>query len=165
MVKNLPVMRETWVRSLGWEDPLEKGMATHSSILAWRIPWSEKPGRLQSMGSQRVGHNWVTLSLSLTHTHTRTQDANTISIKQRSLKTDMHPGENTDSVLDTLNFKWFQKSQRVITSKQLKYGTLGCQRDYISNLDLESHPHTSDNWSCRCELTQQVKNWKVKKLV
>ena len=99
------------------------------------------------------------LSLSLSHTHTRTQDANTISIKQRSLKTDMHPGENTDSVLDTLNFKWFQKSQRVITSKQLKYGTLGCQRDYISNLDLESHPHTSDNWSCRCELTQQVKNW------
>ena len=48
MVKNLPVMRETWVRSLGWEDPLEKGMATHSSILAWRIPWSEKPGGLQS---------------------------------------------------------------------------------------------------------------------
>ena len=56
-VKNLPAMRETWVRSLGWEDPLEEGMATHSSILAWRIPWTEEPGRLQSMGSQRVGHN------------------------------------------------------------------------------------------------------------
>ena len=50
MVKNLPAMRETWVRSLVWEDPLEKGMATHSSILAWRIPWTEEPGRLQSMG-------------------------------------------------------------------------------------------------------------------
>ena len=56
-VKRLPVMRETQVRSLGWEDPLEKEMATHSSILAWRIPCMEKPGRLQSMGSQRVGHD------------------------------------------------------------------------------------------------------------
>ena len=51
MVKNLPAMRESWVRSLGQEDPLEKGMATHSSILAWRIPWTEEPGRLLSMGS------------------------------------------------------------------------------------------------------------------
>ena len=54
MVKNLPAMQETWVRSLGWEDSLEKGMATHSSTLAWRIPWTEEPERLQSMGSQRV---------------------------------------------------------------------------------------------------------------
>ena len=52
-VKNLPVMQETWVRSLGWKDPLEKGMATHSSILAWRIPWTEEPGGLQYMGLQR----------------------------------------------------------------------------------------------------------------
>ena len=57
MVTNLPAMWETWVRSLGWEDPLEKGMATHSSILAWKIPWTEEPGGLQPMGSQRVGHN------------------------------------------------------------------------------------------------------------
>ena len=54
-VKNLPAMQETWVQSLGQEDPLEKGMATHSSILAWRIPWTEEPGRLQSVGLQRVG--------------------------------------------------------------------------------------------------------------
>ena len=53
----LPAMRETWVRSLGQEDPLEKEMATHSSILAWRIPWTEEPGGLQSTGSQRVGHD------------------------------------------------------------------------------------------------------------
>ena len=53
-VKNPPAMRETWVRSLGWEDPLEEGMATHSSILAWRIPWTEEPGGLQSVGLQRV---------------------------------------------------------------------------------------------------------------
>ena len=51
---NLPAVQETWVRSLGWEDPLEKGMATHSSILPWRIPWTEEPGRLQSMGHKRV---------------------------------------------------------------------------------------------------------------
>ena len=56
-VKNLPVMWETWVQSLGWEDPLEKGMATHSSILAWRIPWTEDPGGLQSLGFQRVRHD------------------------------------------------------------------------------------------------------------
>ena len=57
MVKNLPAMQETCVQSLGWEDPLEKGMIIHSSILAWKIPWTEEPGRLQSMESQRVGHN------------------------------------------------------------------------------------------------------------
>ena len=54
-VKNLPAMQETQIRSLSWEDPLEKEMAAHSSVLAWRIPWTEEPGRLQSMGSQRVG--------------------------------------------------------------------------------------------------------------
>ena len=57
IVKNLSAMWETQVRSLGQEDPLEKGMATHSSILAWRIPWTEEPGGLQSKGSQRVGHD------------------------------------------------------------------------------------------------------------
>ena len=56
-VKSLPAMQETWVRSLGQEDPLEKGMATHSSILVWRIPWAEETGGLKSMGSQRVGHD------------------------------------------------------------------------------------------------------------
>ena len=56
-LKRLPAMRETWVRSLGWEDSLEKEMATHSSILAWRIPWTEEPGGLQSMGSPRVRHD------------------------------------------------------------------------------------------------------------
>ena len=56
-VKNLPAMQETQVQSLGWEDPLEEGMATHSSILAWRIPWTEEPGRLQSIGSQSIRHD------------------------------------------------------------------------------------------------------------
>ena len=65
MVKNQRVMQETWVQSLGQEDPLEKGMATHSSILAWRIPWTGEPARLQSMRSQWVRHNWAT------NTHTQ----------------------------------------------------------------------------------------------
>ena len=56
-VKSLPAMQETWVQTLGQEDPLEKELATHSSILAWEIPWSEEPGGLQSMWSQRVGHD------------------------------------------------------------------------------------------------------------
>ena len=56
-VKNPPAMQETWVLSLGWEEPREKEVTTHSSILAWRIPWTEEPARLQSMGSQRVGHD------------------------------------------------------------------------------------------------------------
>ena len=60
-VKRLSTMWETWVRSLGREDPLEKEMAIHSSTIAWKIPWTEEPGRLQPTGSQRVGHDWVTL--------------------------------------------------------------------------------------------------------
>ena len=67
-VKNLPTMQENWVQSLGQKDPLEKEMATHSSMLAWRIPWTEEPGGLQSMRSQRVRHDWSTN----THTHTVT---------------------------------------------------------------------------------------------
>ena len=57
LVKNLPAMQETKVRALGWEDPLEKAIVTHSSILSWGIPWTEEPGRLWSMGSQRVGRD------------------------------------------------------------------------------------------------------------
>ena len=63
-VMNLPAMWETWVWSLSWEDLLEKGKVTHSSFLAWRIPWTEEPGELRSMGLQRTGHNWVTNTLS-----------------------------------------------------------------------------------------------------
>ena len=69
-VKHLPVMQKTQVQSLGWEDPLEKEMATHSSILAWRIPWTEEPGSLQSMGSQRVRQDWAT-TLTLTYLVTK----------------------------------------------------------------------------------------------
>ena len=65
MVKDLPVIWEIQIRSLGREDPLEKGMATHSHILAWKIPWTEEPGRLQSVGLQRVGHSCVANTFTL----------------------------------------------------------------------------------------------------
>ena len=65
VVKNPPANAEDTVQSLDREDPLEKGMETHSGILAWRIPWTEEPGRLQSIGSQRVGHNWSNLAHTL----------------------------------------------------------------------------------------------------
>ena len=74
-VKNLTPIQETWVWSLGQEDPLNKGRATQSTILAWRIPWTEGPSRPQSMGSQRVGHNWATNAYTHTHTHTHTINA------------------------------------------------------------------------------------------
>ena len=64
MVKNLPAMQEVWVQFLGWEDPLEKEMATHSSILVWEIPWTEDPSGLRSMESQRVRHDWVSSSFT-----------------------------------------------------------------------------------------------------
>ena len=71
VVENLPAMQETQVRSLDQEDPLEKEMTTHSSILAWKIPWTEEPGGLQSMVSQGVGHNWVrACEHTRAHTHT-----------------------------------------------------------------------------------------------
>ena len=73
-VKNLLAMRETWVQFLGCKDPLEKGTATHSSILAWRIPWTEEPGGLQSIRLQRVGHDWVT------NTYTATTSLCSVSI-------------------------------------------------------------------------------------
>ena len=59
-IKDPPAMQETWIQSLGREDPLDKGIPTHFSIHAWRIPWTEEAGGLQPMGLQRVGHNWVT---------------------------------------------------------------------------------------------------------
>ena len=65
MAKNLPAMQETWVQSLGLEDPLDKEVATYSTILAWRTPWTEEPGGLQSMESQRVGYDWATNTFTL----------------------------------------------------------------------------------------------------
>ena len=70
MVKNLPAMQETWVRFLDWKDPLEKRMVTHSGIIVWRVSWTKEPHRLQSMGLQRVGHDWATNTYTIyAHNH------------------------------------------------------------------------------------------------
>ena len=88
MVKNLPAMQETWVRSLSCEDPLEEGMATHSSILAGIIPWTEEPGRLQSAGLHRVGHDGV---IEHTRSHARGQGG-----RKRRLLRQTCPGGTPD---------------------------------------------------------------------
>ena len=80
MVKNLPAMQETPLRPLGWEDSLEKELSMHSSVLVWRIPWTEEPGRLLSTGSKRVGHDWVT------NTHTQPRDGTEKFQKKASMK-------------------------------------------------------------------------------
>ena len=86
-LKHLPTMQETWVRSLGREDPLEKEMATHSSILAWRILWTEEPGGLQFTGSQRVRHNWAT-SLNF-HFHAKGRECwQNVPISRSEMNTD-----------------------------------------------------------------------------
>ena len=84
MAKNLPVMQETQVRSLGREDPLEKGLATLASFLVWKIPWTEEPGELQSTGSQRVGHEWLTQTQKNKDLSTGEQLNNSTSIQQNT---------------------------------------------------------------------------------
>ena len=81
IVKNPPARWETWVWSLGWEDPLEKGTATHSSILAWKIPWTERPGGLQSMGSQRVRHDLATFTYNHIYPYIYSHIQNEFSFK------------------------------------------------------------------------------------
>ena len=93
---SVPTMWETWVRSLGQEDPLEREMATHSSTLAWKIPWTEEHDRLQSMGSQRVRHDWVT-SLHPSWCHFDALDYQAVACKKGSAKTPAPKGKMTCS--------------------------------------------------------------------
>ena len=111
MVKRLPTMQETWDRSLGWEDFLEKEMETHSSILAWKIPWMEEPGGLQSMGSQRVGHDWVTSLKSLptlSHLYIKTKQKPAHNLRGRAHIHTCSPGSKAAGDLpDPLtNTRW-----------------------------------------------------------
>ena len=99
-LKHLPAMWETWVRSLGREDPLEKEVAPHSSTLAWRIPWMEEPGGLQSMRSQRVGHDWAT-SLHFT-SEVQSLEGGNIQIKDSNINGCEEPGAHCHS---SLSFK------------------------------------------------------------
>ena len=135
MVKNLPVMWEIWVRFLGWEDPLEKGMATHFSILAWRIPWTEEPGRLQSMGLQKVTKDWVTFTFT----------KHTINVTHLN-----HPEtipSHPDSWKNCLPGNWSLVPKRLGTVLYRKIGVISylqqtltviCYRSCIPNISLAS---------------------------
>ena len=110
IVKNPPAMQEAWVWYLGWEDHLEESMTTHCSILAWRISWTEKPGRLQSMGSQRAGHNWMTR-----HRHsTAPRDSNMIWEKVKSLYDNWIQTEGEESKAREFNASkgWFDNFRK-----------------------------------------------------
>ena len=105
-LKCLPGMWETWVQSLGWEDPLEKEMATHSSTLAWRIPWREEPGRLQSLGSQRVGHDWaISLSLSLSSSSTSLASGKCLSGLKHSCESESEASQLCPTLWDPLAYQ------------------------------------------------------------
>ena len=100
MVKNLPAMQEIQVQSLGWEDPLKEEVTIHSRILAWRIPWTEEPGGLQSMGSQRVGHDWAT------NTFTKSQSTHCLNSGLWEWRKNL-PNQKKEFCLDNLTkFFW-----------------------------------------------------------
>ena len=134
-VKTLPAIQETWVRSLVLEDSLEKGMATYSSILAWRMPWTEDPGRLQSTGSQRIRHDWATN----THTHIHTMWGpipdflNHKDVRQAELRTTV------------TTIKFFCLYVPCIWSAYYKENILLCMtRDYLNHLSWSYfHPSNS----------------------
>ena len=109
MVKNLPAIQETWVQSLGWKDPLEKEMATHSSILAWKIPWTEESGRLQSMRLQRVRHDWATTTFFRSSMAFILKSEKTLEriYKQIVKINDLKSGEN--NIITAINY-WVLKS-------------------------------------------------------
>ena len=126
-LNNMPAMQETQVQSLGWEDLLKKETASHSSILAWRIPWTEKPGRLQSMESQRVGHDWVTNTSGsvVKNMPANTGDASSIPGRIRSLDKEL----TTHSSIPPWEITWTdvpgglqsmisQKRQDLVTKQQ-----------------------------------------------
>ena len=121
MVKHLSTMRETWVQSLGGEDLLEKEMATHSSILAWKIPWTEEPGRLQSMGSRRVRHDWATSYTNFIYT---------LTVRDTQLNT-------TDSAFKYPDVQWPPR----FFLHDLSHPCLGYLFDFIA------HPFSSSTFS------------------
>ena len=124
-LKHLPGMWETWVQSLGREDPLEKEMATHSSTLAWRIPWREEPGRLQSMGSQRVGHDWVASLTSLTYVKKRVWNSGR-AISQEKKKIKCESGFSRTFILDRASmwlntYPWRERKRGEMEGKEGKF--------------------------------------------
>ena len=121
-------MQETWVWFLGWEDPLEKGMATHSSVLAWRIPWTEEPGGLQSMGSQRVRHNWGT-----EHTHSWNRSFIWAKLRSIAWKTTSLRKRGFQHSFIFCHHKEYPTSQGYIPSRFRKYKTQKIADQHVHN--------------------------------
>ena len=128
MVKHLPAMQETWVQSLGWEDPLEKEMATHSSTLAWKILWAEEPGRLQSMGSQKVRCDWAT-SLHFFRTLSQISDGYVFALNT----------QENNFILNNPKQKSLNKAISKIRALNI-YGHLCRQNNYKETLCLVTGP-------------------------
>ena len=135
-LKCLPGMRETQVRSLGQEDPLEKEMAAHSSTLAWRLPWREEPGRLQSMGLQRVGHDWAT---SLTHSLSSERESEKARLILNIKKTNIRAARSITSwQIDGgekwkqwhILFSWTSKSLQMVTAVMKLKDTCSWKKSY-----------------------------------
>ena len=142
-VKHLPAMQETWVWSLGWEDSLEKGKATHSSILAWRIPWTEEPGGLWSMGSQRVGHDWAT------NTHTTYQVLPTTLFCETDKKQSNKPIYHTIAI-NIRKVTWVDGGNRIcLTTRRSKM----LRKNYLS----------PGNWGVNWDGKWELKFWRTDK--
>ena len=142
--KNLPAMQETWVQTLGWEDPLEEGMAAHSNILAWRIPWTEEPGKLQSMGSQSVEHDWVTKHSTI-HSFI---DYELIKITGRNIPEHFH-------ALDSMLINWFGSQQEAIFMHAFLFQvTLGSKlhSSFPNTCNKYEGPAVAKPWSRGCPL-------------
>ena len=152
MIKNWPAMQETWVPSLGQEDPLEKGMVTHFSILAWRIPWTGEPGGLQSTGSQRIGHDWVTNNFIFFPTRGYTcQIIQSLYQLTKGLKSSMRPwssgnnrglwGHNLGYVIDWLIFKFIWLHWILIAARMISIaGSSSCGMLVSSSLTRDWPP-------------------------
>ena len=176
MVKNLSTVWETHVQFLGQEDPLEEGMATHSSILAWRIPWTEEPGRIQSMGLQRVRHDWAT------NTFLRKQEEGTCNLNKRQLRS--HKMLSHFSCIWLCATLWTVASQAPLPmgfSRQEYWSELPCPppgdppdlrikpqslmslalagRFFTTSTTWEALSQNDIQVSCECKLSSEMEEW------
>ena len=128
MVKNLTATKETWVRFLGWENPLEKGTATQSSVLAWRIPWIEEPGRLQSIGSQSVRHDWGTFTFTLSAAKSLQ-----LCLTLCDPIEDSPPGSPIPGILQARTLEWVTMSFSSAWKWKVKVKSLSCVRLLVTS--------------------------------
>ena len=137
MVKHLPAMREAWVWSLGLEDPLEKELSTHSSIFAWKIPWTEEPGRLQSMALQRVEHDWVTNTSPVAQMVKKLPSVREISVISLGQKDHLQKEMATHSSIHAWRIPWTGEPGGL---QSIESQTVG--HDWATKTHTHTHTHT-----------------------